>query len=406
MRAKVILRVSLLLNLGLLAAAILFANRVPPTPAAKSETLARESGSNAPKDHVIVRRQFFSWSELESTDYNAYIANLREIGCPETTIRDIIVADVNQLFAQRREKEIPIPEQPWWRSEPEWGAIQAAADKSKALEEERKALLAKLLGPNWDVTALAANRYTNGVAFTGAVLSQLSPETKTRVLDINSRAQARMEEYRLAQEKAGKPLDPVEMARLRQETRAELSQVLNSEQMEEYLLRYSATATQMRQELSGFNTTPDEFRQIFKLRDAYDQQLQLTYAGSDPAMIRKRREIEVQRDSSIRQAIGQERFRFYQLSQDPLFQQTRSTAVASGAPAEAVLPMYQVNQLAIKEQQRIKNDRTLSSEERDEALKVIQKDQELSLQKIIALRSQAEGKTNAPAMDMPPLPGN
>jgi len=406
MRAKAFLCTSLLLNLGLLAAVFYLPHRIPQSRNEKDETVARESGSNAPKNHVVVRRQFFSWSEIESTDYNAYIANLREIGCPEPTIRDIIVADVNQLFAQRREKEIPITEQPWWRSEPDWEGIRAVADKSKALEDERKALLTKLLGSNWDVSSLAASRSTNGIAFTGAVLSQLSPETKSKVIEINSRAQARLEAYRTAQEQAGKPVSPMDMARLRQETRTELSQVLNPEQMEEYLLRYSATATQMRQELSGFNTTPDEFRQIFKLRDAYDQQLQLSYAGNDPAMAKKRRELEEQRDTSIRQAIGAERFRFYQLSQDPLFQQTRSTAEASGAPPDAVLPMYQINQLAMTEQQRIKNDLTLTTEERDAALKTIQKDQELSLQKVIALKSKVDAKTNAPAPDMPPMPGN
>lgn len=406
MRAKAFLCTSLLLNLALLAGVFHLTHRVSPIRPEKYETIARESGANSSRDHVIVRRQFFSWSEIESTDYAGYIANLREIDCPEATIRDIIVADVNQLFAQRREKEIPIPEQPWWRGEPDWEGISAAAGKSKALENERKALLVKLLGPDWDVTALTASRSTNTIAFTGAVLGQLSAEARSRVLDINSRAQARVQAYRKAQEQAGKPLNPVDLARLRQETRAELTQVLNPEQMEEYLLRYSATATQMRQELSGFNTTPDEFRQIFKVRDSYDQPLQLTYAGSDAAMIKKRRELEDQRDAAVRQAIGTERFRFYQLSQDPLFQQTRSTAQASGAPPDAVLPMYQINQLAQAEQQRIKNDLTLSADERDEALKIIQKDQERSLQKVMSLRPQVVGKTNAPAENMPPIPGN
>lgn len=404
MRAKTLLCISLLLNVALLAVLIYFVNRTPPSRTEKNEAVARMANTNAPRDHVIIRRQFFSWSEIESSDYNTYIANLREIGCPEATIRDIIVADVNQLFAQRREKEVPIVEQPWWRLEPDWAALQAAADKLKALEEERRALLAKLLGPDWDVSALAANRSTNSIAFTGAVLSQLSPETRSRVLDINARAQARLDAYRQAQEKAGKPLDPAELARIRQQTRSELSMVLTPEQMEDYLLRYSGTAIQMRQELSGFNTTPDEFRQIFKLRDAYDEDLQLTYAGSDPAMVKKRRELEEQRDAAIRQAIGPERFRFYQLSQDPLFQQTRTTAEASGAPPEAVMPMYQINQLALKEQQRIKNDLTLSDAEREEALKMVKSDQEQSLKKVLTLRSQPESKTNA--QNMPPLPGN
>ena len=43
----------------------------------------------------------FNWQQVKSADYRVYIENLRAIGCPETTIRDIIVADINELFAGR-----------------------------------------------------------------------------------------------------------------------------------------------------------------------------------------------------------------------------------------------------------------------------------------------------------------
>src|SRR5688572_32003954 len=40
----------------------------------------------------------FDWRKVESPDYRKYIANLRLIGVPEETIRDLIVADVCQLY--------------------------------------------------------------------------------------------------------------------------------------------------------------------------------------------------------------------------------------------------------------------------------------------------------------------
>src|SRR5688500_4005096 len=43
----------------------------------------------------------FHWSEVESADYKEYIAKLRAVQCPEDTIRDIIVADINKLYAPR-----------------------------------------------------------------------------------------------------------------------------------------------------------------------------------------------------------------------------------------------------------------------------------------------------------------
>jgi len=53
-----------------------------------------------------VRRQFFSWQQLESPDYQTYVANLRDIGCPEQTIRDIIIADRKcDVYAAARDRK-------------------------------------------------------------------------------------------------------------------------------------------------------------------------------------------------------------------------------------------------------------------------------------------------------------
>src|SRR6516165_11399960 len=102
MRWRVLLLVSACVN-GVLLAAWLSA-RKPPASAP-----SRPEAASEPRSHtnVVVRRQFFMWSELESPDYVTYIANLRDIGCPEQTIRDIIIADVNGLFAKRRATELP-----------------------------------------------------------------------------------------------------------------------------------------------------------------------------------------------------------------------------------------------------------------------------------------------------------
>src|SRR3974390_2881754 len=78
-----------------------------------------QATGGAGRTNVVLRRQFFSWQEVEATDYPTYISNLRGIGCPEQTIRDIIIADVNALFARRRASELFTPEQQWWRSEPD-----------------------------------------------------------------------------------------------------------------------------------------------------------------------------------------------------------------------------------------------------------------------------------------------
>src|SRR5687767_2387679 len=63
---------------------------VTQTPEPEAQPAAAES--------VAVR---FHWRMIEAADYQKYIANLRAIRCPEATIQDIILADVNELFGQR-----------------------------------------------------------------------------------------------------------------------------------------------------------------------------------------------------------------------------------------------------------------------------------------------------------------
>ena len=47
-----------------------------------------------------------NWRALESTNYVQYIENLRAFGCPEETIRDIIITDIAKLYARRRAEYI------------------------------------------------------------------------------------------------------------------------------------------------------------------------------------------------------------------------------------------------------------------------------------------------------------
>src|SRR6185295_3696697 len=110
-----------------------------------------------------------------------------------------------------------------------------------------------------------------GVVLDGPVLGVLPMETKQAVENISVRAEDRMRAYLEARRAAGKGPDPAELAKLRQQTRFELASVLSPPQLEEYLLRYSDTATNLRArigELRYFSPSPDEFRAIFRATDA------------------------------------------------------------------------------------------------------------------------------------------
>ncbi len=331
------------------------------------------------RTNFVMRRQFFTWQQVESPDYPTYIANLRDIGCPEQTIRDIIIADVNSLYSRRRATELVTPEQQWWRSEPDSNVVRLATEKVLALEEERRALLTTLLGPNWEAgDQISLPRPSRpGVVLDGPVLGLLAPETKQAVQDISTRSQERMQTYLQAMQDGGKQPDPIELARLRQQTRDELARVLAPAELEEFLLRYSQYASGLRSELGElkyFDATPDEFRAIFRATDALDQRIQMLSGATDINSVQGRKALEDQLQNALKLALGPARYEEFRLLHDPLYRNAVEVAQEAGTP-EAAGTIYAINLATAEERQNILANTNLTAEQRNISLQGLQLDQ-------------------------------
>jgi hypothetical protein len=394
MRWRVIAIVSLGVNVVLAAIGVSYARRgVAPIPTPSND--AAQASNRPVKTNVVLRRQFFSWQEVESPDYPTYVANLRDIGCPEQTIRDIIIADVNGLYARKRATEMVTPDQQWWRTEPDAELVAAAAEKSRILDEERRGLLGRLLGTNWESGDLVnlPRPSRQGIALDGPVLGTLPTDTKQAIEEISLRTQDRLQAYLDDQRRAGKTPDPAEVARLRQQTRTELERVLTPFQLEEFLLRYSQNANDLRADLGSlrfFNATSNEFRAMFRATDALDQQIQLLAGTTDENLAAQRKALENQRDNALKIALGQRRFEQYQQLHDPVYRDAVATAEQAGTPDAARL-IYEINMASAAEQARINADTNLTAQQRSIELKRLELE-------------QLQANTVLTGMELPPGP--
>ena len=367
--------VSIGANLVLLGLLLTPSRREPPRPAEKtvsSSTNTIPTGST----NIVVRRQLLTWNELESDDYSIYIANLRDIGCPEQTIRDIIIADVNALYARRKATELITPDQQWWRSQPDTNVLAAANQKSEQLDNERRALLTNLLGPGWEGGDLASlpRPSRTPVQLDGPLLGHLPIEINQAVQNIAIRSQERLENYVNSRLREGKEVDLAEYARLQQQTRDELANVLTPPQLEEFLLRYSSTAVNLRArfaELQFFNPTPEEFRSMFRSVSNLDHQIALLSGATDANSVRHRQTLEQQRENSIRAALGPRRYEEYRLLQDDAYRESLRLAQQNNAP-DSTGTLYELNVATRAEEARIRLDPTLTPEQREIELKRIE----------------------------------
>ena len=325
----------------------------------------------------------FGWQDVETPDYLKYIDNLRLVGCPDDKIQQIIVADINQLIDQKRLKEAVTHDIPWWKMEPnQYLMVNIMQEKGRALEEERRALIQKLLGSEAPEEDKSEPLLWN-VQLTGPVLGALPAKTHNTVQEICQRSVERHQSYQWSRFNEGQPINQVEMAKLREQTRSDLRQILTPAEVEEFTLRYSHNAHQLRMELAGMDPTPDEFRKVFRAIDATDHQMQLEYGTVEAMSPKQRKRYDRQRDSAIKEVLPEQRYQAYLMTKDPLYRQAQMTAMQYGAPSKAVMSIYNMNKANESRRQQILTNATLTAQQKNEELNRVQMDQLRTLQKIV-----------------------
>jgi len=93
------------LSLGLLGGLMARPLVRPSKPALPSTPLVVEPHTASatittlpPPNPAPTKPESFQWSQLYAPDYHVYVKNLRAIGCPEPTLRAIVVADVHAVL--------------------------------------------------------------------------------------------------------------------------------------------------------------------------------------------------------------------------------------------------------------------------------------------------------------------
>jgi len=322
----------------------------------------------------------FQWSQLESAEYKEYIARLRAFGVPEKVIRDIIIADVTKLYRPRFAALRP-PKKPknpnFWETRnmgyyPDRDLTKEQREQIRALQKEQTELIKTLLGA--DVYEAMAQE-SGHQDWTERMYGPLSKETRDKISEMQQRFQeAQSEIYAKADGYIDQDTQ-AELAAERKKLRAELATVLTPEQLEEYELRSSETAQQMRWELSWFEPTEKEFRAIHAYKQAADEiqallNPEVENTETVRAQIKALQEKQKELKTSFETALGAERTKEYQLAN----QWEYRSLLEGGISKEIVLQIPDIKSEAEKAASKLRNDKTLTKEQRTAALQELKKE--------------------------------
>ncbi len=200
----------------------------------------------------------FDWRTVESEDYRQYVANLRAIGCPEKTLRDIIMADVTELFRERARGSTSNRFE-YWKP----GVLGNMHDEKRVAQQQeqakqRREVLASLLGESYsDKTDPAAGQIVSPMEqMTGDFLS---PEKQASMKALEVKYANRL--VKAAGKGGGE--DSEAMRQVIADKDAEMLTLLSPEEKYEYDLRLSQPAILLRMNMGEFEPTEAEFREMF-----------------------------------------------------------------------------------------------------------------------------------------------
>ncbi|HEY1172409.1 MAG TPA: hypothetical protein VGH19_13660 [Verrucomicrobiae bacterium] len=397
MSPKVILLASICLNAGLGIAYVMSPKAVVPSPSVISEnapgrTPAKKTSSGGSlKQEVIttVVDPGFHWSEVEAADYKDYIAKLRGIKCPEATIRDIIVADIDKLFEPRiaalREPPTYQPDK-FWISDMYYGSSSrkrdpVKAEQMKAVMEERAALLKDLLGVEEKELRQAYSSWEDN---SKKAFDYLPEEIRAKLKDLDKKFND--ERNKLYSDAGGyidmETQDAVKKARKKMQE--EMKAFMTPEQIFEYDVRSSETAQSMKYELRGLDVSEEEFRLLYNARKTQEES-RFSSSGERPTpeQMKAAQESRKQAQEAVMAAMGADRYKEIEMNQDYYYRQMVSAAPFLGFDKAAVMRVNDLKSESEKAANDIRRNQSLSPEERSKALQDIRTAAEAAVAKEI-----------------------
>lgn len=395
MKPSNMLAASLLLNLVLICVVAFKLTPKPQSDPAPSfapiDEIVEASGSTAteaPTDsstptppEPVAQIQAFHWSQLEAPDYRDYIANLRAIGCPEETIRDLVIAEVNKryspqlmaLYPQNRNKE-------YWKNNMFFGADPELTAKREAISKEKDDLLKALLGDDYKKQQQLASGVNSNHRGLDYIPEDKRDEAQKVLTALNKEKQA----IYAAAEGHILPSDQKKIAEIYKKHRDQLSKILTPQELFDWEIRNSDTAQQMRFSLDVFEPSEEEFRNIFPIKHENSLSTVGTDYGSMTPEERKIYQEQAKKmNEQLKETLGPERYEEYQRSNDYSYQTLYKLGRREDIPKESINEVWEMKDIYNDARNKIMRNKDMSPEERNAAIREISQETQNSVKGIL-----------------------
>jgi len=311
-----------------------------------------------------------TWAAIESTNYQHYMAKLQAIGCPDETVKDILLTDIAKLYARRRAALVAGRTFEYWREDFGLGQDPEIREQLEALDAERASLVFELLGV--DFNKEMASYWGGGFEQEQRSVGFLPEEKRGGVWAIHEQYLREEQAIQAGSDGLLLPEDQERLKEIEARKEAELAQLLTPEELLNYQLRNSKTAEQLRSELSEFKPTEEEFKTLFRLKKVFNDQFESSFDPLDPVAqaTKARAEASARKalDGELLKVLGEDRYNEYVLQQDKDYRELLKVSGRLNLSKDLALRVYEMKRDAELQKQQVMSNPDLTEEQRRLAL--------------------------------------
>jgi hypothetical protein len=355
------------------------------TNARVAEQAARESSQGAPVKEkpvppIVIRTNAFQWGQLESEDYRTYINRLRSIDCPEETIRDIIISDLEKLMApdvQATEGNRDTPK--YWEPKTRERTVDtlARAGQKQDIDFKKREIVRELLGID---LASERSRVKGERDFYEERLGFLEPEKQMRVrmaIEKANREESLLREESWLENDELTTEDKKEIREIQQRKTGEIEQVLTPEEFERYNLWFSTSAYHVRDAFLVLEPNEQDFLALYRFQKEFDDR----WGGLDLNTLTPEEKWQYQQaqnklNDQIHEHLGQERYEKFLQTREPDFQQMQDTIVQFGLKPEVAGEVYGFKKVLVEERTHVNATASIDPVQKQEILKALSEETE------------------------------
>jgi hypothetical protein len=295
------------------------------------------------------------WAALDREDLATLVARPQADGFPPEVIRAI----VNVRFTQRRAALTPDgADRPYWKRAEETTRDPKLEAALKQLEQEHGDALKKFFGAGGggddEADAMRRRQFGDLPAEKIESIATISQRYGKAISDLFSGLQ-------------GAPLDAAREEKylaLQKQMHADIAGALTPAELLEYDLRNSPTAARLRNNLAGFNSTETEYRALFPLYQAFDQQNPSSFGPLTPEQAAARFAADQALREQAKALLPPDRVADFEQATRPGAQQLNQLVARLDLPLSAAAQVMTVQQDIQQRVAAIRRNGTLSVDNR------------------------------------------